>query len=383
MPASGAFPIIGLCDHDSTSGVAEAMEAGARLGVEVIPGVELSSEIDGLQAHILGYFIDPESESLQREFAWMNETRRARIHQICANLNAAGISIDESDVLALSAGGTVGRPHVARVLVSNGYAESVSDAFSRFLTRGKPGYALSEKITPEGAIAAINRAGGVAVLAHPWSTKNPRAAVERLAPAGLTGVECYYGEYSPQVQNDLADLARAFGLLTTGGSDYHGEGVKTVDLGGVYVPPETVDALRDAASTLPLASGQQRRMSAAAVIVAAGTGQRFGNAGKSFAMVGGMPMAWWSLRAADAAASISEIVLVCGEHSSSCRAGVARDLRLRDAHYAGARWSATAGFGAGRDWQRCHPTVEIVAIHDAARPLVTADLFDRAVEAAQ
>src|SRR5215207_1799438 len=239
--AERRLTVIGLCDHDSTNGVAEAVNTGARLGVEVIPGVELSSEIEGLQSHILGYFIDPASESLQGEFAWMNATRQARIQLICANLNAAGIPIDTADVLALSDGGTVGRPHVARVLVANGYAESVSDAFTRYLTRGKPGYAHSEKISPEGAIAAIERAGGVAVLAHPWSTKNPRAAVERLAPVGLTGVECYYGEYEPPVQRDLVSLAHAFGLLTTGGSDYHGEGVKTVDLGGVLVPPETVD----------------------------------------------------------------------------------------------------------------------------------------------
>ncbi len=241
---------IGLTDHDSTKGVAEAVEAGAQLGVEVIPGVELSSEIGGLQAHILGYFIDLDSESLQCEFAWMNATRQARVQQICVNLNAAGIPIDPADVLLLSDGGTVGRPHVARVLVTNGYAESVSDAFNRFLTRGKPGYALSEKITPEDAIGVIARAGGVAVLAHPWSTKNPRAAVERLASVGLAGVECYYGEYAPSVQTDLAALAQEFGLLSTGGSDYHGEGVKTVDLGGVYVPAETVDRLRDAANVV-------------------------------------------------------------------------------------------------------------------------------------
>lgn len=253
--ADRGLSVIALCDHDSTSGVAEATDTGRRLGVEVVPGVELSSEIEGLQAHILGYFIDPDSESLQREFRWMNETRQARIQQICANLNAAGIPIDPVEVLALSDGGTVGRPHVARVLVSNGFAESVSDAFSRYLTRGKPGYAVSEKITPEGAIAAIERAGGVAVLAHPWSTKNPRAALERLAPAGLTGVESYYGEYSHPVQEELAKLAREFDLLTTGGSDYHGEGVKTVDLGGVYVPPETVEHLRIAANKVRSQAG--------------------------------------------------------------------------------------------------------------------------------
>ncbi len=242
--------VIGLTDHDSTQGVAPAVTTGNDIGVTVIPGVELSSEIEGLQAHILGYFIDPDSRSLQEEFAWMNESRRERIGRIVQNLDAAGIRITVQDVLERAGTGTVGRPHVARVLVDAGYAESVSDAFSRYLTRGKPGYALSEKITPEGAIRAINRAGGVAVLAHPWSTKDPAGAVARLAPAGLTGIECYYGEYTAEVHRELAALAADYGLIATGGSDFHGPGVKTSDLGGVLVPAESVDALRAAAESV-------------------------------------------------------------------------------------------------------------------------------------
>lgn len=242
--------VIGLTDHDSINGVMLATTTGIELGVTVIPGVELSSEIEGLQAHILGYFIDPASESLQHEFAWMNQSRLDRIERIVQNLDNAGIHIALADVLALSNGGTIGRPHVARVLIANGYATSVSDAFAKYLTRGKPGYALSEKITPEGAIEMINRAGGVAVLAHPWSTKDPVAAVARLAPAGLTGLECYYGEYSPSVQHELAELASENDLIPTGGSDFHGPGVKSSDLGEVLVPAETVDLLRTAAETI-------------------------------------------------------------------------------------------------------------------------------------
>lgn len=249
--------VIGLTDHDSTSGIESATAAGRQRGVTVIPGVELSSEIEGLQAHILGYFIDPESESLQREFAWMNESRRERIGRIVRNLNEAGIPIDIEDVMALAGNGTVGRPHVARVLIQSGHAESVSDAFERFLTRGKPGYAISEKITPEGAIRAIERAGGVAVLAHPWSTRDPAGAVARLAPAGLTGLECFYGEYSLAVQQELAQLAAEYDLIPTGGSDFHGAGVKSTDLGGVAVPVEAVEALHNAAEAVRASNLQQ------------------------------------------------------------------------------------------------------------------------------
>lgn len=248
--AERGVSVIGLTDHDSTRGVAAAVTTAAEFGLEVIPGVELSSEIEGLQAHILGYFIDPGSHSIQEEFAWMNAARRERIVRICQHLNEAGIEIDTDSVFDRAGDGTVGRPHVARVLVANGYAADVADAFARFLTRGKPGFAVSEKITPEDAIRAINRAGGVAVLAHPWSTKNPRAAVERLAPAGLTGLECFYGEYEQAVRDDLALLAAEFGLIPTGGSDFHGPNVKRVDLGGVEVPAESVAALRSAAETL-------------------------------------------------------------------------------------------------------------------------------------
>lgn len=251
--------VIGLTDHDSINGIARATAAGAEQGVTVIPGVELSSEIDDLQAHILGYFIDPTSKSLQREFAWMNQTRQDRIERIVQNLNTAGISIILADVLAQSAGGTVGRPHVARVLVAAGYAESVSDAFAKYLTRGKPGYAVSEKISPEDAIKLINRAGGVAVLAHPWSTKNPAAAVARLAPAGLTGLECYYGEYPLAMQWDLVALATEYALIPTGGSDFHGPGVKSSDLGGVVVPAESVELLRSAAESIRLSNRSAQR----------------------------------------------------------------------------------------------------------------------------
>lgn len=248
--ADRGLAVIGLTDHDSVNGIQSARSTGDQLGIEVIPGVELSSEIDGLQAHILGYFIDADSPSIHQEFAWMVDSRRERISRICQNLNDAGVPIDVEEVYRLAGSGTIGRPHVARVLVSTGYASDVSDAFGRYLTRGKPGYALSEKITPEGAILAIHRAGGVAVLAHPWSTRNPRGAVRQLVSYGLDGLECFYGEYEPSVREDLAALAAEYRLIPTGGSDFHGKGVKSTDLGGVFVPPESVEALRNAADAL-------------------------------------------------------------------------------------------------------------------------------------
>jgi 3',5'-nucleoside bisphosphate phosphatase len=239
--------ILGLTDHDTTSGIEEAQAEATNLGLEVIAGVELSSEVDGMQAHILGYFIDPKSTALKNEFAWMIESRRARITRICEQLAAAGYKVDVDDVFALAGEGTVGRPHVARALVNRGYADSVSDAFAHFLTSGRVGYVQSKKIEPERAIAVIQQAGGVAALAHPWSTGNPEAAVQLLRPAGLSGLEAYYLDYEPPVQDQLAELGTRCGLILTGGSDFHGESVKRGRLGEARVPPDTVERLRTAA----------------------------------------------------------------------------------------------------------------------------------------
>jgi predicted metal-dependent phosphoesterase TrpH len=161
-----------------------------------------------------------------------------------------GVSITLGEVLAEAGPGTVGRPHLARVLIAHGYATDVGDAFDRYLRAGRPAYVPRQPFPPEEAIDLILRAGGVPVLAHPFSTGDPTAAVARLQPAGLLGLEVYYGEYDDEQRAELRALADRTGLIPTGGSDFHGFGYRAGrDLGGPPVPADTVERLRAAADT--------------------------------------------------------------------------------------------------------------------------------------
>jgi 3',5'-nucleoside bisphosphate phosphatase len=256
---------IALTDHDTVRGVDEAVAAGERLGVEVIPGVELGSDVAGREVHLLGYFVDPTSSALLAALQGLAARRRDRMALMVARLNDLGVPVALDEVLALAGPGSVGRPHLARALVGRGVATSVSDAFDRFLAAGRPAYVRRQPFTPEEAVALILAAGGVPTLAHPLTTGDPEAMVERLNPAGLAGLEVYYGEYDAETREWLRALADRHGMVPTGGSDYHGEGFKPGrNLGGAAVPPACLALLRAAAP----ARRRGRRSGAAAASVA-------------------------------------------------------------------------------------------------------------------
>lgn len=238
---------ISLTDHDTIDGLAEAQRAGAGFGVEVIPGVELGSSIERHEHHLLGYFIEPGSDTLRRDLSELAARRRVRVETMVTRLNEVGVRLTLDEVYAEAGRGSVGRPHVARVLVASGQVGSIAEAFDRFLKFGQPGYVPRQPFTPEEAVAMIIRAGGAPVLAHPLSTGDPEAAVRRLRPAGLLGLEVFYGEYRPAIWEELAGLARTYDLIATGGSDYHGPNYRAGrELGGPPVPPDTVERLRAA-----------------------------------------------------------------------------------------------------------------------------------------
>ena len=242
--------VLGLTDHDTTVGLASAQAAGVRLGVEVVPGVELSTGGDGdREIHLLGYFIDPDNAAFQAALAEFAAGRRARIARIVDRLAEIGAPVALERVFALAGTGTVGRPHVARALVEAGHVESVGDAFERYLKSGRPAFVPRYRVEPERAIALVRAAGGIAVLAHPLGTGDPDATVARLAPAGLGGMEVYYGEYDDAARAALRAIADRHKLIPTGGSDFHGFGVKNGrDLGGPQVPISSVQRLRAAAA---------------------------------------------------------------------------------------------------------------------------------------
>ena len=250
---------IALTDHDTVAGLPEAVQEGAALGIEVVPGLELGSDVqrpDGRrrEVHVLGYFVDATSTDLLDSLAVLVARRRDRTARMVARLNDLGIPLAVEDVFAQAGTGTVGRPHVARVLVALGAAADIADAFDRYLAAGRPAYVPRHAFTPEDAVGLVLAAGGVPVLAHPLTTGDPDGIVARLIPVGLAGVEVYYGEYDSATHAALRALADRHALIPTGGSDFHGEGVKSGrDLGGPPVPPETVERLRRAARAGPRA----------------------------------------------------------------------------------------------------------------------------------
>ncbi|HEY7019993.1 MAG TPA: PHP domain-containing protein [Ktedonobacterales bacterium] len=244
--------LIGLTDHDTANGVAEAQAAGASLGVTVIPGVEINTTITDSQgeAHVLGYYLDVDQPAFQATLTFLRDAREKRGERMVQQLRDQGINIEWSRVREL-AKGTVGRPHVALALIEAGYATDVSDAFARYLTRGKAGYAPRFKLAPEQAIQLIRSAQGVPVLAHPAGIMGlAEKVLPALVQAGLLGLECYYGQYDDETVTRLFALAGQHDLIATGGSDYHGPNIHPTPLGGRWVPPEAAERLHQTSERL-------------------------------------------------------------------------------------------------------------------------------------
>jgi predicted metal-dependent phosphoesterase TrpH len=231
---------LALTDHDTIAGLAEAVAAGAELGLEVIPGVEISARHPRGSMHILGYFLDWHSPLLAQRLAVLQQARADRNPQIIAKLNALGIPLTLAQVEAVSGGGQVGRPHIARALWEAGYVASIQEAFDIYLGNDGKAYVSKFRFRPAEAIAMIREAGGVAVLAHPF-TLHPadpeelRSVLEELAGLGLAGVECYYPEHTPEQEALYLTLARELNLAVSGGSDFHGDNKPEVELGRVSI----------------------------------------------------------------------------------------------------------------------------------------------------
>lgn len=236
---------LGVTDHDTTDGLEEAIEAGAARGVRVVPGIEINTDLPnkGGEAHVLGYFIKWENVGLQRSIAILREARAHRGERIVENLRATGVDITWDRVREL-AKGAVGRPHVAAALIEAGYAQTVPEAFERYLVPGRPGYMPRFRLSPEDAVRLIRSAHGIPVLAHPAGIPNLETELlPSLVMAGLQGLECYYGEYDAATEERLLNLADQYGLIPTGGSDYHGEGIHPTPLGGHPVPASSFERL--------------------------------------------------------------------------------------------------------------------------------------------
>jgi len=231
LAAEKGFEAIAITDHDTMSGVPEALAAGRRLGVRVISGVEISAGGD-TEVHVLGYAIQ-EPEKLVQVLERMRTQRSQRMRQMVLRLNELGIQVPLKRVTGL-ARESVGRSHLARVLVEDGVVRDVREAFQRYLAPGRPAYVEREKLSVSQAVALIDSAGGIPVIAHPGQNHGEsfwmKDRFAELKDVGLRGIEAYHMAHSQQQAIAFARMAKDLKLLVTGGSDYHGT-IKSVAIG--------------------------------------------------------------------------------------------------------------------------------------------------------
>lgn len=262
LAAEAGLTGVAVTDHDTTAGWEEAAEACAALDIVFVPGIELSTEdpdAHGRSVHLLGYFVRGRDEALERECARLRGERDLRAERMLSLLGEHGIDLDVAAVRAIAADAPVGRPHVAEALVAAGAVADTREAFDRWLAEGRPAYVGKHAITPERGVEVIRAASGAAVLAHPGmdhAPGDPRARagaldlLDRLAAAGLAGVEADHVGHDGSTREAWAAAAAARGLLVTGASDFHGR-YEEERVGSSTTPNEVVAALRECAAEGP------------------------------------------------------------------------------------------------------------------------------------
>ncbi|MCK9555881.1 PHP domain-containing protein [bacterium] len=245
MGISARLRAIAITDHDTIDGIPQAADAAEGKNIDVVPAVEVSADSEDDEIHILGYFIDLNSGSLKRELKRLRGIRVERIYRMIEKLKALGISLNPEEII--KAGGTqsVGRPHIARALVSSGYVKNISGAFRKFIGEGGPAYVKKEKLSPEQCISFIKDAGGVPVLAHPGTVRS-KHVLKKVIRSGVKGIEIYHPDNNPAAEDFYIGLAEQYGLIVTGGSDFHGPesarsyvGLKTVGYSAVEMLKKT------------------------------------------------------------------------------------------------------------------------------------------------
>lgn len=227
-----------LTDHDTTEGLDEAIAAATGKEIEVIPGIEFSTEYEGKDIHIVGLYIDHKSEVFSKQIQAFVDSRTLRNRKMCANLQSAGIDISYEKLLAAFPGAVITRAHYAKYLLDHGAVNSMPEAFDKYLGDHTRYFVPREKVTPMQAVKLILDAGGIPVLAHPtlyhMSDKRLELLLYRLKEAGLAAMECIYSTYTPSEERQMKKLADKYGLLPSGGSDFHGTTKPKLDLAVGY-----------------------------------------------------------------------------------------------------------------------------------------------------
>jgi len=246
---------IAITDHDTIDGNVEALDEGAKSGLEVISGVEISAQFDLGSMHILGFFIDIGNTALKERLSLLQETRAPRNPKMVEKLRELGVELSYDEILHASGGGQVGRPHFAQVLLKKGYVNTVQEAFDRYLGKGAPAYVNKFRFDPKEAMELIREAGGIPVLAHPFTLHIPfphqlDALLGELVRFGLMGIEASYPEHTKDQISLYKGLAQKHDLLVTGGSDYHGIEANKVEIGirsrGMKLSYSMVEAMKEA-----------------------------------------------------------------------------------------------------------------------------------------
>jgi predicted metal-dependent phosphoesterase TrpH len=242
--------IVALTDHDSTGGLQEAAQEAGKLDIDLIPGIEINTDVAGGEVHVLGYFLEYERPAFQDVLKVLRDARVRRGQRMVELLNEQGIAVSWERVREI-ARGSVGRPHVAQALMEAGYVQSIGEAFDKYIGKGCYAYVPRYKLTPVDAVRFIASANGLPVIAHPLELpglEELRNWLPELCDAGMVGLETYYGPYTDEEVQVLRALADTYHLISTGGSDFHGPGIHPTPLGGRHVPFEAVERLKDGAA---------------------------------------------------------------------------------------------------------------------------------------
>lgn len=224
MASRAKLSAIAITDHDTVSGIPEAIEEGKKLAIEVVPGVEISTQLDGQEIHMLGYFIDVNDPQLLARLDSQRQFRMNRNEMMLKKLRQLGMDVYEEELLAQrqDRNETIGRPHIAELLLRKGYVQSIQEAFTRYIGSEGLAYVNPPRINPKEAVNWIREAGGAVVIAHPGLYKNDEL-VEEVIRMGVDGLEAYHSEHSSEDCIRYKQMAEQFDLCVTAGSDFHGE----------------------------------------------------------------------------------------------------------------------------------------------------------------
>jgi 3',5'-nucleoside bisphosphate phosphatase len=233
--AQNGLRAIAITDHDTLAGVPRACEQGEKDGLEIVPGIELSTKWDKGIMHILGYWVRADHPDLLTSLDFLQQGRRERVPKILHRLDAQNIHLSQTEVDLEAQGGIPGRPHVGRVMVRKGFVSNLQEAFDMYLGKGRSAYVEKEVLAPEEAIHLLAQTAGICVLAHPYSLEETpaelRAILDSLKRYGLRGIEAYCPKHTLEETNIFLELARSLDLAVTGGTDFHGSNKPDIQIG--------------------------------------------------------------------------------------------------------------------------------------------------------